>query len=186
MGVDKVFGLPAHPLLVHVPVMLIPLVAIGAVWIALSPTWRARIGWVVVVLAGVAVVGAQLAATSGEELAEALEHAGEEPSATLEQHTEMGETFLWFALLLFVAVLGLMLWDRRVRKADPDAVTKRTPIATALAVFVIVVSVAAGARVYQVGHSGAKAVWEEDANTLVFDGGEGTENESNEGGEGGG
>jgi hypothetical protein len=58
--INTIFGLPAHPLLVHIPVALIPLCAIGAVVIAISPRWRQRIGWVVVVLAGVTVVASQL------------------------------------------------------------------------------------------------------------------------------
>ncbi len=37
-------GLPAHPLLVHVPIVLVPLSAVGAV-LMLWPFLRAKIGW---------------------------------------------------------------------------------------------------------------------------------------------
>ena len=35
-GISKLFGLPAHPLFVHVPVVLIPLVGLGAIAMACS------------------------------------------------------------------------------------------------------------------------------------------------------
>ena len=48
MEVGNLFGLPAHPLLVHIPVALIPLCAAGAIVMVVSASWRQRIGWVVV------------------------------------------------------------------------------------------------------------------------------------------
>ncbi len=41
---DELFGLPAHPLLVHAAVVLVPLAAIGVVLIAFWPAARARLG----------------------------------------------------------------------------------------------------------------------------------------------
>ena len=117
MDIETIFGLPAHPLLVHVPVVLIPLCAAGAVWIVVWPSWRQRIGWIVVVLSGFTVVMSKLAADSGEALEDALDRE----SSLLERHTELGDTFVWFALAFLVAVLALMLWDRaQRRKADPS------------------------------------------------------------------
>ena len=55
MDIETIFGLPAHPLLVHIPVVLIPLCAAGAVWIVVWPSWRPRIGWIVVALSGFTV-----------------------------------------------------------------------------------------------------------------------------------
>jgi len=160
---EKIFGLPAHPLLVHAPVILIPLCAIGAIWIAVSPTWRHRIGWIVVVLAGGAVGASQLAAGSGE----ALQDAMDKDTALVERHADLGDTFVWFALVFFLAVLALMAWDTMQRRKaaaageEPDLhELGRSGIAIALAVLVIVTAVGASFRVYQVGHSGAESVWE--------------------------
>ena len=171
MELTKIFGLPAHPLLVHAPVLLIPLCAVGAIWIAVSPTWRHRIGWIVVVLSGVAVVASQLAAGSGETLQEAL---GKE-TELVETHAELGETFVWFALAFFLAVLALMVWDTMQRRKaaaageEPDLHhLGRAGAAIVLGILVVVTAVGATYRVYQVGHSGAKSVWEEDAS--LFDG----------------
>ena len=165
MELETIFGLPAHPLLVHIPVALIPLCAIGAIAMVISSTWRQRVGWVVVVIAGVAVVASQLAVGSGETLEEAM---GEE-SQFLERHAELGETFVWFALVFFLAILALMIWDAmRRRKAageeddhEPKRVSGRVA-SLILSIVVVITAVVASYRVYEVGHSGAKAVWSED------------------------
>ena len=168
MDIETIFGLPAHPLLVHIPVVLIPLCAVGAVWIVVWPSWRPRIGWIVVVLSGFTVVMSQLAAGSGE----ALEDALDKESSLLERHTELGDTFVWFALAFFVAVLALMLWDRAQRgKADPlggsgGRVRATSPAAVVLIILVVVTAAAASFRIYQVGHSGAQSVWEKDSGSL--------------------
>lgn len=165
MDIGKLFGLPAHPLLVHIPVVLIPLSGIGGIWIALSSKWRAKIGWIVVALAAIGVVGSWLAIESGRTFYAAL---GEE-SQTLERHTDLGNTFIWFALALFFSLLALVLWDRvQARKAaqegrEPDKrAIARSPIVIALSVLVIAATVAAGIQIFRIGDSGAKSVWQED------------------------
>lgn len=168
MELEKIFGLPAHPLLVHIPVALIPLCAVGAILMVVSSNWRQRIGWIVVVLSGVAVVASQLAAGSGEAFEEALD----KESQLLRQHAELGETFVWFAIAFFVAVLALMIWDtmqrRRAeaREVEPRQVSGRA-VGLFLSVIVVLTAVGASYRVYQVGHSGAKAVWSEGSSAFV-------------------
>jgi hypothetical protein len=43
--VDTISGLPAHPLLVHIPVVLLPLAALGVVGMALRSSWHRRYRW---------------------------------------------------------------------------------------------------------------------------------------------
>ena len=64
----KLFGLPAHPLLVHVPVVMVPLAALGAIAIVVRPRWRRSAGPIVLALAFVGGLGTQLAMMSGEDL----------------------------------------------------------------------------------------------------------------------
>jgi hypothetical protein len=156
---ETIFGLPAHALLVHIPVALIPLSALGAVVIAMSE-WRDRIGWVVVGVAGFATIASQLAVTSGEELQEAVDD-----TALVDRHAELAETFFWVALAFFAVVLALMIWDtvrrRRIARGGPATAGRTAGIV--LSVLVIAASLGICVRVYQVGHSGAKAVWQEQA-----------------------
>ena len=122
-------------------------------------------------LAGVAVIASQLAAGSGEALAEALD----KESPLIHRHAELGETFVWFAAAFFLAVLAMMIWDTvQRRKGTPGAgdggtaCSERTGRTVALILLVIVVIAAVGVtyRVYQVGHSGAKAVWSQDSGSV--------------------
>jgi len=146
--ISKLFGLPAHPLLVHIPIVLIPLVAVGTVILAVRPAWRAHFGWAVVAIAGVALVGVQLAIGSGEP----LEHHVER-TAALHRHTEMAGSLRPLALIVFVLLLGLMLIDRR--RTGP------TWLVPALAVVAVVASFGSTVRLAQIGHNGAKASWGE-------------------------
>src|SRR6478735_1830999 len=65
---DKLFGLPAHPFLVHIPIVLLPLAAIGTVAIVARRTWYHSYRWIVLTIAAVGTLGAVLAASAGEEL----------------------------------------------------------------------------------------------------------------------
>ena len=49
MEITTLFGLPAHPLLVHIPIVLLPLVGIGAIAIACLRQARQRFGTAVLV-----------------------------------------------------------------------------------------------------------------------------------------
>ncbi len=72
MEISKLFGLPAHPLIVHIPVVLLPIAVIGAILMVFSASWRTRIGWLVVIAAGVSLLFVQLAIGSGEALQESV------------------------------------------------------------------------------------------------------------------
>lgn len=157
---DTFFGLPAHPLLVHGVTVLLPLAAIGAVVIAFSPVWRERIGWLVVGFAGISLVLTYLAKESGEALEEYIEET-EGISDVLHRHTELGDVFLFWAIPLFVVVLGFMLYTRYRKQHGMPELTLGSPLALALVGLVLVASAATTYKVIEVGHSGAKAVWEE-------------------------
>jgi hypothetical protein len=152
----SISGLPAHPLFVHIPVVLIPLGAIGAVAM-LWPRVRDRIGWVVVGIVFVAGIFTQLAITSGKNLKPYVRE-----TALTRAHTHMGENIRPWVLLMFLALLGVMLVARTARRrSDPGP--GRDPLKIAgivLAVLSIVFSAMASYWIYEIGHSGAKAVWQ--------------------------
>ncbi len=59
-------GIPAHPLVVHAVVVILPLAALGTLAIAARPAWRRQLG-VWVLLLGIVGVGAvPLAKQTGE------------------------------------------------------------------------------------------------------------------------
>ena len=160
MEVSKLFGLPAHPLFVHVPVVLVPLAALGAVLIAVRPAWRSRFGMLVVAAAGVGLAGLQFAIGSGEALEE---HVKE--SQALERHEELAGITRLSVLVFFVAVTGLVLYDRRRRSraalagSDASAALRRNTVMMALGAITVAASVFATAVVVQSGHTGASVTW---------------------------
>lgn len=163
---EELGGLPAHPLLVHVVVVMVPLAAIGMIAIALRPKWQRAYGPVVVAFAGLGFLGAIFAASSGEELEEVRRSAGETISATLRDHVEMGDTAEVLAGIFFLFVVAWFVvtrWSARVGE-ERAAKTLRKP--KAIAVGLLAVAALSGAvATYSVtvtGHNGAKSVWEND------------------------
>ncbi len=65
-------GLPLHPLVVHAPVVLVPMLAAGLVLFLASPRSRSLVSLVLAALAAGAAVTAVLAVASGQQLAEEL------------------------------------------------------------------------------------------------------------------
>ena len=159
MRISKFAGLPAHPLFVHIPVVLIPLVAIGAVAMACSARARDRLGWVVLGLAVVAGSSTQLAIGSGKALQDSVQK-----SSALDRHIAIAESIRPLALLLFLVALGVMLVDRRTRGAWPFRSGARPDAPTAargaLVVLTLVVAITTCVRLYQIGDTGAKATWQ--------------------------
>jgi len=158
--ISKIFGLPAHPLFVHVPVVLIPLTAIGAIAMACSAGVRDRLGWLVLALGVVAGLSTQLAIESGK----ALRHSVPQ-SAALRQHTHTAESIRPLILLLFIVALVVMLLDRRSRSAWPFAGRgqPRDPgpaLRIGLLALTVVLAVGTSVRLIQIGDSGAKATWQ--------------------------
>jgi hypothetical protein len=154
-ALTSISGLPAHPLFAHIPVVLIPLAAIGAVAM-LWPRVRDRIGWVVVGIVFVAGITTQLAVDSGQGLKEYVRE-----SRLMQDHARMGENIRPWVLLMFLALLGVMIVARFARRRD-EVTQGRDPLKIAgivLAALSIVFSGMATYWIYKIGHSGSKAVW---------------------------
>ena len=150
--INEVNGLPAHVLLVHVVVVLIPLAALLTVLAAVWPAARRRLGIITPLAALAALVIVPITTNAGEWLEARL------PSSPLiSEHIGLGVQMIWFAIGLFVA--SLLAWG------VPTLIVRRTKQAPAPWVGVVVAVVAvvlAGAAVFQVfrvGESGSRAVW---------------------------
>lgn len=157
MELDTIFGIPAHPLIVHAVVVLVPLAALGAVAVAVSPWVRSHIGWLVAVTAALNVLLVPLASGSGESLEERVDE-----TALMETHAEMGELLLPWVIALALGIAAFMVVARLSSRRSSD--TPAPPWASrtvSLVVAVVTVVAASGAlvQVARIGHSGAKAAW---------------------------
>ncbi len=146
---DLAFDLPLHPLAVHVPVVLLPLGAIGLVLVLLVPRWRGTLAWPVVAVLGIAAVGALVAKLSGDALAARVGSPG--------QHEQLGNWVLAMAAILFASALGWWLWQRHLRRR------RRSGGVMGLIAGTVLATLALGSIIVAVltGHTGATAVWEE-------------------------
>ncbi|MGW4435496.1 DUF2231 domain-containing protein [Streptomyces sp. NPDC004596] len=153
-------GLPAHVLLVHLVVVLIPLTALALVAGAVWPRAARRLGVLLPSLALVALVSVPLTTQAGEWLERHVDD-----DALVRRHTELGDGLLPWALGLFV-LAAVVWWSARgPRRQGADDGPARAARLTALPVRIVVsvlsLAVAAGAvvDVYRIGDSGAKAAW---------------------------
>ena len=147
---DTINGLPVHALVVHAVVVLLPLAVLGAIAIAVRPAWRITDGPLVVGVAAVATALCPVATSSGEELEKRVGDPGE--------HAELGETLVWFGLVLLALSLALVLLERRRAQERPIG---PPALPTIVAAALVVAAIATGVQVYRVGDSGAKSVWED-------------------------
>ena len=165
---DQLFGLPAHPLVVHLPVVLLPLAAIGAIATVIRPSWYLRYRWLVVAVAGVGMLGAVLAASSGEELEhEVARSASDAARRAIHDHAEAGDVARTMSIVFFVVILAYALvpwWLARRDDGDSDGEgSSGAPawLRPVLAVAVVLASLGTVWTVIDAGHSGADSVWSE-------------------------
>ncbi|MCC6832524.1 MAG: hypothetical protein IT200_14365 [Thermoleophilia bacterium] len=163
MEPKSVFGLPAHPFLVHVPVVLIPLTALVALVVVFLPRHRRPLSLMVAGLAIVSAIGAILAAGSGEALEEALE----ERNPLVHDHAELGEGTRTFAILFAIAAIAFAIhhWPDRLRLgpgSGPGRLVRHRRVFAVTAAAMLLTAGLATAWTIRTGHSGAKAVWQEE------------------------
>jgi uncharacterized membrane protein len=180
---QDLFGLPAHPLVVHGAVVLVPLAALGAL-ACLHPGIRRRFGIVVAVLACVAALFTWMAQESGHELQEQVNE-----THLTEEHAEMGGWVLPWVTVLAVAMVAMVAFDEverrsrtsptavgsgagqelgEPREATPSGAASAIPlwqkaVTLGLAATLAVTAVGSTVAVIEVGHSGAKATWDDGA-----------------------
>src|SRR3954447_12341931 len=137
VGIDDAFGLPAHPLLLHVPVVLIPLLVLATIALVARPQLRERhaLGWGT--LAVVALAGTVLTAGAGDKLIAEQRFV---PSV-LHEHQEAGETLRILMFVFVGLILATIVRDWRARRGLPVG---RAAIGAGLSVLVVLLAAASG------------------------------------------
>lgn len=188
---DEILGLPAHPLLVHLPIVAVPALIIVALVYVLAPRTRRSVGWAVAALGVIAPLSTTAAWWSGHRFydlhIEMISGAGADTSTfenLLDDHLAYGDILAVLTPALALAILTFAALDRKARKAaesqavepgetqDEDAAAAeaiaapkssqaRRVVTVSLAAAVIGLSAASGWYVFQTGHSGAETVWDQ-------------------------
>jgi hypothetical protein len=154
MGPTQINGLPAHVLLVHVVVMMVPITALLLLLSAFWPEARRRIGVVLPLVALFTLIFVPITTHAGEW----LEANIGVDSALIKKHADLGDQMLPWAIGLFV--ISAALWGAYRYYGRQDA--KRPPAVLSIVIMVLAVVVAIGSvvTVYRIGDSGAKATWQ--------------------------
>jgi uncharacterized membrane protein len=156
-------GLPAHPLFVHVPVVLIPTTIVAAIVFVIKRDWFARYGIALAVVSIVAMSSVFLAMQAGAALRGALNLQG--PAAKLISEHSRAAHILAIVYVLFTATLIVTFAAQRISGGMPtglgivDGLLSPKPIFTALRVVLVLLALGAGYMCFRTGDLGAKAVW---------------------------
>lgn len=173
---EEVFGLPAHPLMVHAAVVLVPALTLVAVGYALLPAVRERLEPLVIALAVGAPVAAGVARESGNAFRRRLVTNQALPPDLVEQldhHRELGTMLLVFTLGLAAASIALVLLARSLRTGEPARSSSasraslmaplpgrlQATMAAVLSTSIIALGSATAWYAVQTGHSGSSMVW---------------------------
>lgn len=142
----EINGLPAHALLVHLVVVLLPLTAVAAIVVSAWPAAQRKLTFLVPAGAMIGALAVPITTRAGEDLAEKL---GNPPF--IEKHENFGDMVLPWAVALAVTTLAQWLYLRREGAATVPRIV--------LAVAVVVAAVGTATIVALTGDSGAQAVW---------------------------
>ncbi|MET7383030.1 DUF2231 domain-containing protein [Streptomyces sp. NPDC005526] len=167
-------GLPAHVLLVHIVVVLVPLSALVLVVCAIWPQAARRLGPALPILALVALASVPLTTEAGEWLER---HVDSDP--LVRNHAELGDGLLPWVVGLFVLAAGVW-WLARRTPAEGSGARSGSVLRIVAAVLSVVVAAGATVDVYRIGDSGAKAAWH-DAYSKTPTKGDGDKGDGDEG-----
>lgn len=152
---NTIFGLPAHPLLVHAAVAVVPLTALVAITVVVSSRARVYLGVLPPVLALVALIVVPLTTSAGE----ALEHRLPADD-NIERHAALGDTLILFVGPLFaLLVVWWALHSAEVLRRITIPVGVRRPFVVTVGASTVLLAVATVVMVVLIGHSGSYAVW---------------------------
>ncbi len=168
-------GLPAHILLVHAVVVLVPLSALLIVLVTTWPAARARLTMATAVLTVVMLVSVPLTTEAGKWLERRVGR-----TELVRTHTELGDTLLPWAIGLTVVALAVLARElvaararqraepmmvcagpgtthRRARLDRPEAQARwgGRAVSAGLAVVAVIVAVGSVVTDYRIGDSGA-------------------------------
>jgi hypothetical protein len=176
-------GLPAHPLFLHVPVILIPVVGVAALVLAARPAWFERHGVWVTLVAVVALASLNVTMGAGKALRADLGvplagFGGGGPAELIARHEHAADLLRIFTILL-TAVLIVSLALLRKDSGRPvtgigfvDGLVVRMRSRSVLLVLaraaMAVLAVLCLYFVFHTGDLGAKAVWQGRAHTGGF------------------
>jgi uncharacterized membrane protein len=159
LNLETLAGLPAHPLLLHVPVVLIPILAGATVALMAKPEWRLRYGLAWAAVALVTMAFTILAAGAGEAFRASRPIFA---SAALNEHAELGDQLKAVVVLFSAGIVGVVISDHLRDSGLLGRLAQlvhRPPIFRAVRLGLSLLAVVALVWVVRTGHEGAEVAW---------------------------
>lgn len=147
--ISSAFGLPAHPLLLHVPVVFVPILGIAVLVAIAKPS---LFGTPLAAFAVVTLAATLLTVGAGEAFLETRPRL--EGNPTMKDHEGAGETVRFCMVFLTAALVGLLY-------------VKHKAASTTLKVLAVLFALSAAGFTIRAGHLGSTLVWEEDQAQLT-------------------
>jgi hypothetical protein len=157
-------GLPAHPLFVHVPVVLIPVTILAAIVCMIKVEWFVRYGIALAVVSIGAMSSILLTMQAGSALQNAL-HLRGRAAHLISEHSQAAH-YLAFIYIAFTAIVIVTFASRRISGGMPTGLTvvdrglAPRGVFTGLRLVLVLLALGAAVMVFRVGDLGAKAVWQ--------------------------
>ena len=145
-------GLPAHALLVHLVVVLVPLTGLLVIVCGLWPAARrGQLLWLTLALATATMILTPITIDAGEWLYDLRT----KPSPILREHAERGETMVYFAAAMLAVAIALVVLRLIERRSDRRGMVTRIVVG----IIVLAVGISSTIQVYRTGDAGAQSVW---------------------------
>ena len=142
-------GLPLHPLIIHAVVVLVPLSALGVIFLLVFPRFAPTFSPLILILLIASTVAGFIAENSGQSLSNRVGYPGD--------HAEQGERLAKLILLFtLLYITWFVIYRKSIKFKSADKLLKNT-----LSVLLLLAAIASTTLTFIVGHSGAKASWED-------------------------
>ena len=167
IGPHEVNGLPAHILLVHFTIVVLPTAAAATVVSAAWPAARRRLGIVTPLIALIGLICVPISVSAGNWLFARVHH-----TPLILRHQKLAHGLLPWAIALFVVAVIEYAWfylatprptaDRAGRGGSHGMLVGGSIafLFSALAIRAVGRSAGTVVEVYRIGESGSRAVWE--------------------------
>jgi hypothetical protein len=161
--IHRAFGLPAHPLLLHIPVILVPILGLTLLLAAIRPSFFQRYALAIGALTVVTLAATILTVGAGKAFESDRGLEGGADAHRLQEHADSGETLR----LVMVALAAVVLFAVLLSQAQPGSrlgflsgLASSSGIRLALRGLFVIGAAAAIFFVIRTGHLGAQLTWE--------------------------
>ncbi|OBH47543.1 hypothetical protein A5687_16850 [Mycobacterium mantenii] len=149
---DIINGMPAHALLLHLVVVLVPLTALLVIVCAIWPAARrGQLMWLTLLLAAITMVVTPITINAGGWLYDLRTN----PSPILREHAERGSLMNYFSAALLAVAVVLVILRVIERRSEKSRVAAQTLVA----ILALAAGISSMVQIYRVGDAGAQSVW---------------------------